>query len=110
MKRKILLLLTSLLAACFRQPEKTQTDGAHYFASMAFPQYQHPAKLYDEISHDEFQRRMRDSNASAYIGYFQNGKLVRIEKHLRGKTEYAFDYKYNANGKLTQTTPHPQPK
>ncbi len=32
-----------------------------------------------------------------------------MEKHLRGKTEYAFDYTYNANGKLIQITPqHPK--
>ncbi|MFC2292757.1 MAG: hypothetical protein ACFNLD_05950 [Kingella oralis] len=51
-----------------------------------------PAKLYDEISRAEFQQRMNSGSASAYIGHFQNGKLVRMEKHLRGKTEYVFDY------------------
>ena len=109
MKRKLPLLFVSLLAACFRQPEKP-LNGTYYFASMAFPKYQHPAKLYDPISHAEFQQRVNSGSVSAYIGYFQNGKLVRIEKHLRGKTEYAFDYTYNANGKLIQTIPHPQPK
>lgn len=91
MKYKLPLLFANLLAACFRQPEKP-IDGIRYFAGMAFPKYHHPAKLYDEISHAEFQQRMNSGSASAYIGYFQNGKLVRIEKHLRGKTEYAFDY------------------
>ena len=109
MKRKLPLLFASLLAACFRQPEKP-INGTHYFASMVFPKYQHPAKLYDPISHAEFQQRMNSGSASAYIGYFQNGKLVRMEKHLRGKPEYSFDYTYNVHGKLIQTTPHSQPK
>lgn len=91
MKHKLPLLFASLLAACFRQPEKL-LNGTYYFVGMAFPNYNHSAKLYDEISQAEFQQRITSGSASAYIGYFQNGKLVRIEKHLRSKTEYAFDY------------------
>ncbi len=41
MKYKLPLLFASLLAACFRQPEKP-SNGTHYFASMAFPNYNYP--------------------------------------------------------------------
>ena len=41
MKRKLPLLFASLLAACFRQPEKP-IDGIRYFAGMVFPDYNYP--------------------------------------------------------------------
>lgn len=74
-----------------------------YYLGIIFPKYNHPAKLHDEIDIRKVDQIKNSQDTTAYyIGFYQNKKLVRFEKHLNNKKILEFSYKYDKKGKLIE--------
>ncbi|MDO5357512.1 MAG: hypothetical protein Q4E77_08460 [Conchiformibius sp.] len=75
---------------------KTAQIEKKYFLGMAFPKYNHPAKLYDETNINEINNiKSSSGGTSYYIGYFQNNRLIRFEKYLHNEKIMEFNYFYD---------------
>lgn len=71
-----------------------------YFLGMTFPQYNHPAKLYDEVRIQNLDKK----STAYYIGYFESDKLIKFEKYFNNEKIMDFDYLYDTNGNLIKYT------
>ena len=98
-----ILLLTGALK--MSQPLKKNTQyndlTVRYYLGMTFPKYIHPAKLYDEINLDKVDNiRKSKETISYYIGFYNNGNLVKFEKYSNDNKVMDFVYEYDERGNL----------
>ena len=98
-----ILLLTGALK--MSQPLKKNTQyndlTVRYYLGMTFPKYNHPAKLYDEINLDKVDNiRKSKETISYYIGFYNNGNLVKFEKYSNDNKVMDFVYEYDERGNL----------
>ena len=98
----ILLLIGALKMS---QPLKENTQyndlTVRYYLGMTFPKYNHPAKLYDGINLDKVDNiRKSKENISYYIGFYNDGNLVKFEKYSNDNKVMDFVYEYDERGNL----------
>ena len=98
-----ILLLTGALK--MSQPLKKNTQyndlTVRYYLGMTFPKYNHPAKLYDEINLDKVDNiRKSKETISYYIGFYNDGNLVKFEKYSNDNKVMDFVYEYDEMGNL----------
>ena len=98
----ILLLIGALKMS---QPLKENTQYSdltvRYYLGMTFPKYNYPAKLYDEINLDKVDNiRKSKENISYYIGFYNDGNLVKFEKYSNDNKVMDFVYEYDERGNL----------
>lgn len=98
-----ILLLTGALK--MSQPFKKNTQyndlTVRYFLGMTFPKYNYPAKLYDEINLDKVDNiRKSKETIVYYIGFYNNGNLVKFEKYSNDNKVMDFVYEYDEMGNL----------
>ena len=98
----ILLLIGALKMS---QPLKENTQYSdltvRYYLGMTFPKYNYPAKLYDEINLDKVDNiRKSKENISYYIGFYNDGNLVKFEKYSNDNKVIDFVYEYDERGNL----------
>ena len=98
-----ILLLTGALKMSQPLEKNTQYNDltVRYFLGMTFPKYNHPAKLYDEINLDEVDNiRKSKETISYYIGFYNDGNLVKFEKYSNDNKVMDFVYEYDEKGNL----------
>ena len=90
-----------LLISCFScvvnsEMNKEMSDKKIYYAN--FSGYSIPLKLVEEISEEDAL-----SKPAYYIGYFQNNRLVRVEKFFNGDLFFQHDYVYQEDGSIKES-------
>jgi hypothetical protein len=61
--------------------------------------YRHPIKLENRITKEEAEAITADG-AAYLIGYYNDGRLTRVVKFLRGEFFFEYLYLYHPNGRL----------
>jgi hypothetical protein len=61
--------------------------------------YRHPIKLENRITKEEAEAITADG-AAYLVGYFDDGRLMRVVKFLRGEFFFEYLYSYHPNGRL----------
>ena len=94
MKVLHLLVWVVLLVGCATTTSNASSDTL-YFAS--FSGYSLPLKLVDKITKDE-----AVSRDSYYVGTYERGVLLRVEKYFQGSLFFKHEYFYYDNGTLKE--------
>ena len=98
-----ILLLTGALKMSQPLTKNTQYNDltVRCYLGMAFPKYNHPAKLYDEINLDKVDNiRKSKETISYYIGFYKDGKIIKFEKYINDNKVMDFAYEYDELGNL----------
>ena len=86
-------LAARLLLALTRKPH----DPVEYYRG--WRGYRHPIKLENRITKEEAEAITADG-AAYLVGYFDDGRLMRVVKFLRGEFFFEYLYSYHPNGRL----------
>ncbi len=96
------LFFMVLLSFCFScsvnsEINKTMLEKELYYAG--FSGYSIPLKLVEEISKEDALTR----SGAYYIGYYQEDKLMRVEKFFNGDLFFQHNYIYYEDGSIKES-------